>query len=75
MRSHPDPTMNHKPGIIFKASNFCRGEDWTGSDKVGEVPERELWGAFDVCFQPNAWQDTETFMYLIIWRSASPFSP
>jgi hypothetical protein len=67
--------MNHKPGIIFKASNFCRGEDWTGSDKVGEVPERELWGAFDVCFQPNAWQDTETFMYLIIWRSASPFSP
>jgi hypothetical protein len=35
MHTHPDAAKNMKPAVIFKATAFCAGEDWTGSDKAG----------------------------------------
>ena len=54
-----------KAHIIFKASQFCRGEDWVGKeDKDGEPMERDLWHPdCIVSFQENAWADTAGNLY------------
>ena len=52
-----------KPHLVFKASNFVRGEDWSQKDINGTL-ERDLWDSrVDVSFQSNAWVDVETNLY------------
>ena len=61
MRPLPDRRNCRKPHLIFKASAFCKGTDWTGSDKAGEPRERDLWDKrVLVSFQEHAWVDSET---------------
>jgi hypothetical protein len=61
MRPLPDRSNCRKLHIIFKASGFCKGDDWTGSDKKGEPRERDLWDPrVTVSFQENAWVDAQT---------------
>ena len=43
-----------RPHLVFKATRFVRGEDWTKKDAKGNL-ERDLWDKrVDVSFQPNA---------------------
>ena len=52
-----------KPHLVFKATNFTCGEDWTVKDTNG-IYERELWdNRVDVSFQSNAWVDSDTNLY------------
>jgi hypothetical protein len=61
MRALPDRSNCRKPHIVFKASAFCKGSDWTGSDKAGEPKERDLWDPrVLVSFQEHAWVDSAT---------------
>jgi hypothetical protein len=54
------------PVLIFRATNFTRGEDWTGkaADKI--TFERDLWDdRVRVCFQENAWCDSRAYNYIL----------
>ena len=52
-----------RPHLVFKASKFVRGEDWSQKDENWSF-ERDLWDKrVDVSFQSNAWVDTETNLY------------
>ena len=52
-----------RPHLVFKATRFVRGEDWSKKDENG-IFERDFWDKrVDVSFQENAWVDAETNLY------------
>ena len=62
------------PVVIFKATNFTRGEDWTGkaADKI--TFERDLWDdRTRVVFQENAWCDSRAYEF-ILEKQWGPFN-
>jgi hypothetical protein len=64
MQVLPDRSNVRKPHLIFRATAFCKGEDWDGSDKKGEPKERDLWDKrMTVSLQSNAWLDSQTNIY------------
>jgi hypothetical protein len=70
MRGMPNGENFPRPHLVFKGSKFCRGEDWTGVDKAGEVRERDLWDKdVAVSMQECAWVDEPTNIYWPVDRS------
>ena len=52
-----------RPHLVFKATKYYRGEDWTVKNDTG-IYERDLWEKrVDVSFQSNAWVDAQTNLY------------
>ena len=60
-----------RPHLVFKASKFVLGKDWSQKDENGNF-ERDLWDKrVDVSFQSNAWVDTETNLYGLLKQRSS----
>ena len=52
-----------RPHLVFRATNFVRGEDWTQKSKEGTFERDLLDKRVDVSFQANARVDTQTNIY------------